>query len=232
MPTRMEILNGGEFAYYKPYIASKRDKNTLSLFLQRAKSSKAKRISVLNNEFSAMPMAFHREFNVEVVFGYPFGLSKPASTEAEVRHLLNSCESNRLPRPAICWVADISSISRMAYNEGEREKLEYLARQYFSDKPSDLRVMVDPSLCTKDALAYYIKANSSIFNGDYGAMLTLGSLMGEREVSLKDLEPYKDNGLLVKVNRNIKTDKEFEQWMNAGADYIGTPFLDRVLDGY
>jgi hypothetical protein len=190
------------------------------------------RLSILAADFASVPLAFHRDIKLEIVFGFPFGLAQPSSAESEIRSLLNSCESNRLPRPAVCWVANINSISKMQGNAAESEKLDYLARQYFNDKPSNLRIMVDPSLCTKEALLYYVRSNTDLFANGMGAMLTLGSLMGNREVTLKDLALFEDSDILVKVNRNIKTDKEFETWMNSGADYIGTPYLDRVLDGY
>ena len=230
--TKMEILNAGEMAYYKPYISNKKDKDTFRLFLQRAKSKAVKTISTFSNNLPDIPLEMRRSLKIELVYGYPYGLDSVHIRGNSIDDLFRQCDSNRLPRPSICWVADLKSICDMRVNVSEQQKLGYLLRNWFDNQRAGLRVMVDPSFCTKEALLYYVDNNETLFNDGMGAMLTLGSLMGDRAVSLKDLEPFNGSDILVKVNGNIKSDKEFDLWMQNGADYIGTPFLDRVLDGY
>ena|SRR6185369_12687195 len=227
--TRMEILNAGEMAYYKPFISNAKDKDTLHLFLQRVKSKKVKKISILSSFLSLVPLDNYRDLHTEIVYGYPFGLNGSEYKAEEIDSVLTSYQANRLPRPAICWVADTARLSRMETSHAEQERMEYLCRRHFSDKPHDFRVMVDPSICSKEALDYFLSSNKILFKR-LRATLTLGSLMGYKEVPGKLVEDL-DDDYHIKVNCSIKTTKQFESWLGC-VDLIGTPFLDRVLDGY
>jgi hypothetical protein len=230
--TKFEILNSGEFTYYKPYLKGNRDKDTLNLFLQRAKSKKIKTLSVLSSYIPFIGVDILRSYNMDIVLGYPYGLGRVTSYAQDTSGLLTQFESNRINRPSICWAVNTIDLSNGRGQTDLIDRAQYIITQHYKDKPSMLRLMVDPSTCSKLVFQNWVYRNRDLFE-KYGAMLVLGSLMGEREVKSQDVTELDDlsDDVLIKVNKRIKSSEEYYNWLGF-TDYIGTPYLDRVLEGY
>lgn len=230
--TKLEILNGGEMCFYKAFRKSAKDREGIELFLQRIKSKKIKSISVLHCHLPFIPLATQRELNIEVLVDFPYGLSSDGHKAEVVEDLMTLCESNRLPRPSIGWVVNSYYTSENMVNAGSYEKLAYIYNRYFDDNPRGLRIVVDPSMHTKEAMNLMVHTYSMLF--DKGVMLSLCPLGGPKEPAITDL---KSQGRFwidqwhAKITKSIKTDKAFELYTK-DFNTIGTPYLDRVLDGY